>query len=36
MAKYPNQLDTPYVLHTNDVRKEDGIIYLPLYMTPLI
>jgi len=23
-------------LHTGDVKKEDGIVYLPLYMTPLL
>ncbi len=34
--KYAKQLHTPYVLHTNDVKEEDGIVYLPLYMTPLL
>ena len=26
----------PYVLHTGDLKEADGIIYLPLYMTPLL
>lgn len=34
-AKYGQQLATPYVLHTSDVKVEGGIVYLPLYMTPL-
>lgn len=35
-AKYAEQTDTPYVLHGNDLRVEDGIVYLPLYMTGLL
>ena len=35
-AKYAQQLHTPYVLHASDVKEEDGITYLPLYMTPLL
>lgn len=35
-AKYSEQLDTAYVLHKNDLKEEDGIVYLPLYMTPLL
>ena len=35
-AKYAEQLNTPYVLHTGDVKEEDDIVYLPLYMTPLL
>ena len=34
--KYEEQLHIPYVLHTGDVKTENGIIYLPLYMTPLL
>ena len=34
--KYAEQTDTPYVLHTGDLKEEDGITYLPLYMTPLL
>ena len=35
-AKYGEQTYTPYVLHTQDYKEVDGIVYLPLYMTPLI
>ena len=34
--KYTEQLDTLYVLHKNDLKEEEGIVYLPLYMTPLL
>ena len=30
--KFGRQLSTPYVLHSADVKIEDGIVYLPLYM----
>ena len=33
--KYAQQLYILYVLYTGDL-KEDSIIYLPLYMTPLL
>ena len=36
MAKFQNAIGTPYVLHTVDYKQEDGITYLPLYMTPLV
>ena len=36
MAKYRMQSDTPIVLHTNDLKIEGGILYLPVYMTPLL
>ncbi len=36
IAKYGPQMSTPYVLHDKDVKVEDGIVYLPLYMTPLL
>lgn len=36
VAKYGNHLSTPYMLHEKDVKVEDGIVYLPLYMTPLM
>lgn len=35
IRKYGQQLSTPYVLHSNDLKVEEGITYLPLYMTPL-
>lgn len=34
--KYGEQLHVPYVLHTGDWKEDDGITYLPLYMTPLL
>ncbi|MCC8066653.1 MAG: DUF4143 domain-containing protein, partial [Clostridiales bacterium] len=34
--KYAEQTHTPYVLHTKDLKEEDGIVFLPLYMTPLL
>lgn len=33
---YEKQLNTPYVLHVDDLQIKDGITYLPLYMTPLL
>jgi len=36
IPKYAEQLHTPYVLHTSDLRIKDGIVFLPLYMTPLL
>ncbi|MGM9779976.1 MAG: ATPase, partial [Prevotella sp.] len=36
IAKYSNQMSTPYVLHAKDLKVDNGIVYLPLYMTPLL
>ena len=36
MAKYAPYLSTSYVLHSGDVKQEEGIVFLPLYMTPLL
>lgn len=36
IAKYGQQLSTPYVLHDKDLKKDGDILYLPLYMTPLL
>ena len=36
MVKYEQQLNIPYVLHSGDLKVENGIVYLPLYMTPLL
>ncbi|MCQ2266070.1 MAG: AAA family ATPase [Bacteroidales bacterium] len=36
IGKYSEQLHTPYVLHTSDLKIEDGVTYLPLYMAPLL
>ena len=34
--KYAEQTYIPYVLHTGDLKEEEGIVFLPLYMTPLL
>ncbi len=34
--KYARFLDQPYVLHPRDLKQDDGILYLPLYMAPLL
>lgn len=31
--KYHDQVNIPYVLHTKDYKEENGIVYLPIYMT---
>lgn len=36
LRKFGPYLSTPYVLHTKDVEVKDGLVYLPLYMTPLL
>ena len=36
MKKYKDQLDTPYVLYTEDYKEENGIRFLPVYMTWLL
>lgn len=36
IKKYGNYLASPYVVHTADLKVENGIIYLPLYMVPLL
>lgn len=34
--KFGKQLATPYVVHYQDYREVDGIVYLPIYMTPML
>lgn len=34
--KYAEQTHIPYVLHTADLKEDDGIVYLPLYMAGMI
>lgn len=34
--KYAQQLHIPYVLHMGDLKLEDDIIYLPIYMAPFL
>ena len=36
VKKYADRLRTPYVLHPADLKVMNGIVYLPLYMTPLL
>lgn len=36
IAKYNQQLHVPYILHTADLKEENGIVYLPIYMTSLL
>ncbi len=36
ITKYNEQLYIPYVLHTGDLKVENGIVYLPIYMTSLL
>ena len=36
MKKFGENMTTPTVLHAADHQVEDGITYLPLYMTPLL
>ena len=36
IKKFGQYLSTPYVLHTKDVELKDSLVYLPLYMTPLL
>ncbi len=35
-TKYNEQTATPYVIHTADYKEENGVIYLPIYMTALL
>lgn len=34
--KFGKQLATPYVIHYKDFKEEDGVVYLPIYMVPLL
>lgn len=36
MDKFGSYLSTPVVLHDKDLSESNGILYLPLYMTPLL
>jgi len=36
IEKFKSYLSTPYVLHSKDLEIKDGLVYLPLYMTPLL
>lgn len=34
--KYKDKIDKLYVIHASDYKKENDVIYLPIYMTPLL
>ena len=34
--KFAEYIMTPYVVHGKDLNVEDGVVYLPLYMVPLL
>ena len=34
--KYKDYISEPLIIHTEDLKVENGILYLPIYMTPLI
>lgn len=34
--KYGNQLAVSYIIHSGELKVEDSVTYLPLYMTPLL
>ena len=36
IEKYGRQITTPYVIHDKDLKEEEGIVYIPFYMTPLL
>ena len=36
MNKYKEYLDMAYIIHTSDLKVENKIIYLPVYMTGLL
>ena len=36
LKKFNGSMSTPYVIHSKDVKTEDGVVYIPLYMTPLL
>lgn len=36
IKKYPAQLHTPYVVHPADLKVEEGITFIPLYMVPFL
>ena len=36
IKKFSDYLSTPYVIHTTDLSVNNGICYIPIYMTPLL
>ena len=35
-AKYSSALHTPIIIHASDLKTEDGAVYMPVYMTPML
>lgn len=35
-TKFERQLSTPYIIHYKDLKVENGIVYLPIYMSPML
>ena len=36
ISHFQEYTDIPYVIHQGDLKVDEGIKYLPIYMTPLI
>ena len=34
--KFKEQLHTSYIIHTLDYKEENGYVFIPMYMTPLL
>ena len=34
--KFVRHIGTPYVFHTGDIKEDDGVVYLPLYMAGML
>lgn len=34
--KYSDRIASTYLIHTKDLKKENGVLYLPFYMTPFL
>ena len=34
--KYADMIGISFIIHTSDFKEEDDIVYLPIYMTPLL
>jgi len=34
--KYKDYIDRPIIIHTKDLKEENSILYLPIYMTCLL
>lgn len=36
IMKYKDYLGEPIIIHTKDLKEEDNILYIPIYMTSLL